>query len=234
MRTEHMQMAALGASLVGGQPDVASGLTNPASLLHDRGELAAAEVPYPQGLEMRRRLVPGDHADVANSLNNLGLLLKQRGDSEAAETLYRQSLAMHRSLFPGDHPSVANSLNSLAGVLLGRADFAGAHLLLQECAAMYGRVNGPNDSLTGNARLRLGRARLGLDRFAEAEAELVDAERVLSTAQGTPRVAHRKCLEGLVLLYESWNAAEPGNRHDAKVAEWKARLDAASATPGGT
>jgi len=74
----------------------------------------------------------------------------------------------------------------------------------------------------------------GLDRFAEAEAELVDAERVLSTAQGAPRVAHRKCLEGLVLLYESWNAAEPGNRHDAKVAEWKARLDAASATPGGT
>lgn len=27
-------------------------------------------------------------------------------------------------------------------------------------------------------------------------------------------------------LYESWDKAEPGKGHDAKAAEWKARLEA--------
>ena len=35
----------------------------------------------------------------------------------------------------------------------------------------------------------------------------------------------KPCLEALVKLYESWDAAEPGKGHDAKAAEWRAKLD---------
>ena len=42
-------------------------------------------------------------------------------------------------------------------------------------------------------------------------------------------------IERLVKFYESWNAAEPGQGHDAKAAEWRAKLppddEAAEPTP---
>ena len=75
-------------------------------------------------------------------------------------------------------------------------------------------------------RLKLGRALAGLNRFTEAEPELIESERVLSTAQGVPPGRHKQCVEELVKMYESWDKAEPGKGHDAKAAEWKAKLDA--------
>lgn len=35
-----------------------------------------------------------------------------------------------------------------------------------------------------------------------------------------------QCLDDLAQLYASWEVAEPGEGHDAKAADWKARVDA--------
>jgi hypothetical protein len=35
------------------------------------------------------------------------------------------------------------------------------------------------------------------------------------------------CVQGLIDLYTAWNAAEPGKGHDAKAAQWKAKLEKA-------
>lgn len=75
-------------------------------------------------------------------------------------------------------------------------------------------------------------------RFDDAEAELVEAQRVLSNPQGVPAGLCKKCLKTLVALNVSWDKAEPGKGYDAKAAEWKTKLDAARseskpAAPGG-
>lgn len=55
---------------------------------------------------------------------------------------------------------------------------------------------------------------------------LIEAQRVLSTAQGVPAKRQKQCLEALVTLYESWDKAAPGKGRDAKAAEWNAKLRA--------
>jgi hypothetical protein len=38
-----------------------------------------------------------------------------------------------------------------------------------------------------------------------------------------------ECIRALIDLYAAWHAAEPGKGYDAKAAEWRKTLDAASA-----
>ena len=117
-------------------------------------------------------------------------------------------------------------LNNLAHVLLARGDPAGAEPFAREAAAMFERMAGKEAYSTGNARQKLGRALAGLGRWSEAETELLEAERVLSTAKGVPPGRHKQCVEDLAKLYASWDGAEPGQGHDAKAVDWKARVDA--------
>jgi tetratricopeptide (TPR) repeat protein len=213
----------------GDHPYVAGGIGNLARLLQARGDLAGAEPLYRESLEMSKRLFPGDHPYVATGLNDLASLLRARGDLAGAEALHREALEMRRRLFPGDHPDVASGLNNLAVLLRARDKPAEAESLARESVAMFERTNGKDFWLTGNARMTLGSTLTHLNRFAEAEPELVEAQRVLSTAQGVPTGWYKKCVGALVALYESWDKAEPGKGYDAKAAEWKAKLAEAPA-----
>ena len=85
---------------------------------------------------------------------------------------------------------------------------------------------GKGHANTASARLGRGRSLADLNRLAEAERELTEAERALSSAPGVPATKHRECLEALVALYDSWEKVEPGKGHDARAAEWKAKLAA--------
>ena len=72
----------------------------------------------------------------------------------------------------------------------------------------------------------LGIVLADLKRFSEAERELLEAQRVLSSAKGVRPDSLKDCIEALGSLYTEWNKAEPGKGHDAKSAEWKAKLEA--------
>ncbi len=114
-----------------------------AQLLHDRGELEAAEPLYREALAMDQRLFPGDDARVATDLNNLSQLLNDKGDLAAAVPLARQALEMRRRLYPGDHEEVAESLNNLANLLRGpggKGDLIASIALFREALAMSRRI----------------------------------------------------------------------------------------------
>ncbi|MEO8505877.1 MAG: serine/threonine-protein kinase [Acidobacteriota bacterium] len=210
-------------------PRIAAGLNNLSVILKDLGRHAEAEAMARESLEIRRRIFPGDHPYVATGLNNLALLIQDGGDLVAPEPLFRESLAMRRRLYPEGHVSVANDLANLARLLLERGDAAAAEPLYREAAALYDRTSGDGFWPTGNARLGLGRALLALSRFAEAEVELLRAQRLLANAPSAPPTRRRQSLEALARLYESWNAATPAHR--ARAAEWRkqlATLDAAT------
>ena len=97
---------------------------------------------------------------------------------------------------------------------------------------MYEGTVGKDSWVTANARFGQGKVLTGLGRFADAERELLEAERVLSSAQAVPTGRHQRCVELLVKLYEAWAAAEPGTRHEASAAKWAATLQAISPAPG--
>ena len=201
-------------------------MRNLARLLQKRGDFAAAEPLYRDAVAMDKRLYPGDHINIANDLQSLGLFFQTRGNLPEAQAAFRDSLDMNRRLIKGDHVNISASLNNLAFVLLARGDAPGAEPLAREAVAMSQRLGGADSFPTANARLKLGRALAAQSRFAEAETELIETERVLSIAKGVPPARRKQCIEDLVKLCESWDKADPAKGHDAQAAEWKTKLDA--------
>ncbi len=215
----------------GDHPYVAASLRDLAEFLRVAGKLVEAEALFREAVGMYQRLKSSDPLDLAICLNNLAFLLYTSGDLSEAEPIYRQSLDLHRRALPQDHHDIATIVNNLSALLLARGDPAGAEPLAREGVAMYERTLGRDHWNTGNARLKLGRSLTGMGLFPEAEPELVETERVLSSARGVPAGRHAQAIEALVALYESWDKADPGKGYDAKAAEWRAKLGAVTPPP---
>jgi hypothetical protein len=65
-----------------------------------------------------------------------------------------------------------------------------------------------------------------MGRFAEAEKDLLEAERVVSAPTGVPAGRHQSGLKTLVQLYEAWSKADPRGEHAPSTTLWAARLQA--------
>ena len=214
--------------LPGDHPNIGSGINNLASFLQGQGELKEAEALFRESLAMRRRLFPGGHTSVATGLNNLALLLQREDQYPEAEAMIRESLAMRQRLFKGDHPSVALDLNNLSLLLRDRGDLTASLKTGQDAVDMFTRTQGKDYWLTGYARMGRGRTLVRLKRFAEAEKELLEAERVMAAPKGVPAGRHKACLEAVVQLYEAWNKADPNADRAASAASWKTKLGSLS------
>ena len=59
-------------------PDVAVGMNNLASVLHDQNKLDEAAQLYQESIAIRKKVYGEEHPDVAIDLNNLALLLKDQ------------------------------------------------------------------------------------------------------------------------------------------------------------
>ena len=82
-------------------------------------------------LDVRRKLLSGDHPEVAESLDAVGSLLMETGRHDDAEPLLREALDMRRRLFGDDSLEVAVSLNNVARLLTIRGDHAGSEAMVR-------------------------------------------------------------------------------------------------------
>lgn len=212
--------------LPGDHQFIAGGLNNLASVLNLLGKSEEAEKLQRESLAMRRRLFPGGHPYVATALNNLALMLRDRGDFKGAEPLFRESIAMRQHFYKGDHASIAIDLSNLAGLLRQKGDLAAAEPLARQSVAMFERTTGKDTWPMARTRTVLARTLASQRRYAAAESEFIEAERVMSTAQGIPKGKRKECIEWLIAMYAEWNKAEPGKGHDLLAAEWKTRIEA--------
>ena len=64
------------ATLGNRHPHTLSSINNLGSLLHDKGDLAAAEPLYREALEGQRKTLGNRHPATLNSIRNLGALLQ--------------------------------------------------------------------------------------------------------------------------------------------------------------
>jgi non-specific serine/threonine protein kinase/serine/threonine-protein kinase len=209
----------------GDHPDVASALNNLALCLHSMNRPGEALPEFEAARDMFRRLIDGDDPGLAAATNNVGLCLEALGRRSEALPMYEATLEMHQRLFPDDHPHVANSLNNVASCLrsLGRIDEAVPKY--QASMDIYDRVLPAGHPQMLFPQLGLARALIRLDRYAESEALLLDAAAQCERSGPCRRTHGTSVLRVAVELYEAWHAAEPAGGYDAKVAEWRARLD---------
>jgi len=205
-------------------PDVAAALNNLGLLLERKGDYEQAEPIFRDVLGIRRRLLGNDHPAVAQSLSNLGTMLQKKGEIERAEPLHREALAIRRKLLGNHHPDVALSLGNLGGLLRDKGDLDEAENLLREAIESYIGSYGREDWRLGNVRSHLGDCLIKLGRYADAEAELLEAYRVLKSTLGPQHERAIRTVRLLVTLYESWDGAEPNKAHGDNAATWRALM----------
>ena len=93
-------------------------------LLHDKGDLAAAEPLYREALKALRETLGSRHPNTLASINNLGTLLYDKGDLAAAEPLLREALEVQRATLGDRHPSTLASIKRMNKLRASKAAVA--------------------------------------------------------------------------------------------------------------
>ncbi|QOJ15202.1 MAG: serine/threonine protein kinase [Planctomycetia bacterium] len=162
----------------------------------------------------------------------LGARANNPGDRDRALALLPELLADARVSQPAESTALAATLVQGGMVLLDLSAWREAEPLIREALAI--REAKASDSWTTfNTRSLLGAALIGQNKYSEAEPLLLSAYAGMKERETTipPQAAPRvtDALRRIVRLYEAWDQAEPGQGFDTRAADWRERLDAASA-----
>ena len=219
-------------------PDAIGALNNFGAVLKYQGKLPESEVYFREALDRGRRTLGERHPDTLVFLRNVGTVLLEQGKFAESEPYFRDAFEKRRRMLGEDHPDTLRLIKNLGSSLRGQGKFKEAIDILapaeQPMRMAFGRSNPPRFAMF---LASLGRARVGLgfepERFRLAEANLLEAYPIVSSANGDRHADTIVCLQGLVELYSAWNTADPTPQHAADLAAWQEKLDAALAAHGG-
>jgi len=217
-------------------PDHPSTLTaqaNLAAVLQNLGRLQEAEPLFRDNLERSRGTLGDDHPDTILALINFAVFLDTTGRPEEAGARYREVLAIARRIFGPEHPTTLSIITSYGRLLVRQGQPQSALDLLGPARdATRAAFTGDNALRFARFLTALGSASAALPFdigcFQSAEADLLEAHRILAPSGAAGSAETADCLQSLVRLYTAWDAAEPGKGYDAKAAEWKDALHATS------
>ncbi|MGH7177849.1 MAG: tetratricopeptide repeat protein [Tepidisphaeraceae bacterium] len=209
--------------------DLLVDLYNGAALLQNAGDNVSAEPILVELMGHWEKAGKKDYPWMAATLNGYAKCLTLRNDFAGAEPLFQQALAMRQRLKPAAHPELAYMLNDYAEALFKHGNPAGAESLLRECLEFLRGAQKPRPQDIAEATRSLGEVLVKLGRFAEAEPLLLESQPAAINAPPTPtqsvEARKRTSLERIVELYEQWDKSDAGHGHDAKAAEWRAKLN---------
>jgi predicted ATPase/DNA-binding SARP family transcriptional activator len=114
----------------------AKALRTAGALVILQGDLAAAQAPLRESLEIYREVA--DLAGIARTLLALGEIAVSQHDLAGAQELLQESLALYRSL--GDRRGTAEALHGLGQVAVQRGEYAAARPILQESLAVFRKL----------------------------------------------------------------------------------------------
>jgi serine/threonine protein kinase len=204
-------------------PTLAWNLDLLALLLRSKGNLDEAEPLLHEALEIRRRALPAGHTDIARNLSCLALVLQDRGKLDEAEQMFREALTSWKAHAPGN-ADAALTLVNLAALLQSQSRLDESESLYREAMTIYRRALPDTHGRLGACLMGLGKTLMDLNRHTDAEAALLEAQRVLHAAQGVPAERRAASLEALIDLYTAWNKSEPGNGYEERASQWHSKL----------
>lgn len=206
----HAQRALALQRALGQEAGTATALSNLGTLARDRGDYATALDLFRQGLAIRER--SDDLLEL--TLRNLALIYRDLGDDAAARDYFTRALDVARR--HGDSANYAATLGTWAGYLVDSNEFAPALAAAEESLAVSGAI-GDRPSV-GFDLLNSGRALLGLNRLAEADAHLHDALAIGRALNQHEIVAHSQVSLAEVALARG-NAAQANRLLQAAFAD---------------
>jgi non-specific serine/threonine protein kinase/serine/threonine-protein kinase len=198
-------------------PDTLIWINNLGILLRSMGKLEEAESYYREALEGRRRVLGDEHPDTLQSYNNMGYLLVQTGKLDEAQASVRRAMDGRRRVLGDDHPDTLFSISDMGGVLRLMEASEEAERYHREAIARGRRALPEGHWLLGRSLYAFGETLLALQRYAEAEATLVEAYGILEDALGAEHERSRKTATLLIDLFDAWGKPE-------ETAQWRAKL----------
>jgi CHAT domain-containing protein/Tfp pilus assembly protein PilF len=123
--------------------DVATSLSNLATVYRFKGDYAKAEPLYQRALNVYEKTVGTQHLSVVPALWNLANLYRDIGNYDKAEVLYKRELAIREKAQGEQHPQVASSLNSLANLYYYKGDYTQAEQLFRRALTIFEKTLGP-------------------------------------------------------------------------------------------
>lgn len=157
------------------------------TLLHMRGDFAAARRYLNLALETRMKILGNKHAGVADTINNLALVELASGHLTLAEGLYRRAIAILESSPGAKDPRLPVILNNLGRLLTQQGKRREAMRLLERALA-YSQPRHPD---TAVILIHLAELHTDAGHFPEAEQLLARADEItrVSVAKDHPRWA---------------------------------------------
>jgi tetratricopeptide (TPR) repeat protein len=181
--------------------DVATSLSNLASLYQSQGRYSQAEQLFVEVLAIWKHLRRDEHPDVATSLNNLALLYHTQGRYFEAEPMFVEALAMWKHLLGDEHPNVANILNNLALLYHTQGRYKEAEQLYLEVLAMWKHLLGdehPNVATSFNNLAVLYQLQ---GRYSQSEQMYLEALDMRKRLLGDEHPEVAESLHNLAVLY---------------------------------
>jgi tetratricopeptide (TPR) repeat protein len=133
-----------------------------------RGDYAGARLCGELALEIRERVLGGEHPDTLTAMNDLALTLDALEDLPGALRLYERTLEIRERVLGREHADTLTSMNNLAGTLRDLSDLAGARDLNERTLEIRERVLGAEHPDTLTSRMWRGQLLADEDRFQEA------------------------------------------------------------------
>ncbi len=142
-----------------------------AAMLHNGGDLGAAETLYLKVLAVAGKELPADNTNLATFRQGLANLYRQTKRPELAEPLHRLALDARRKAYGDTSRPVATALEGLGRSLEAQNRYGDAVAAYAEALVIRGETDGSKSAAAADLHLRRGVSLLGLDRAAEAEAD---------------------------------------------------------------
>ena len=149
------------------------------------------------------------------------------GQYAEAESAAREAREVLLETVVGRPALVPWMMITLGHALTGGGKLDEAESLLHECVRIVAAWRLPRvyvHMLGGEARSVLGECLTAQGRYDEAEPLLLEGYNMIRKVIATRRTQAASAHSRLVELYEAWHTAEPNKAHDARAAEWRARL----------
>jgi eukaryotic-like serine/threonine-protein kinase len=125
-------------------PDVATTLSDLATVVWHKGDFAKAETLLKQALAINEKRFGPDSLEVAASLHNLGNLNWSQGNYVEARRVLERSLAIREKLLGPEHADVASTLKSLAAIAYKEGDLKKAGVIWERTLAIMEKALGPD------------------------------------------------------------------------------------------
>lgn len=120
-------------------PEVASSLSNIATVYYLQGRMPEAKKTYELALQRSESIFSSNHPVVASRINNVALAAMALGDLENAETLLKRAVAIDELTLSAAHPSLASHLNNLGWLYVVQQRWQEALSVFKRATGIYAK-----------------------------------------------------------------------------------------------